>query len=137
MPVVKGLDGAWVCPPAVARVFAPVLRAHIGRALRDGFRVDPVLLAELEAAEESARHRRNLDANPDASSAEPERPAKVEPMAGAVRGLRRAAAIIGCSPSAVHERVRRGTLPFEVDSGVYIFRRENLQKGRSRGRISA
>lgn len=143
MPVVRGFDGAWVVPGRFAGEFEAILRAHYRRRQAEGFRFPNALWNELDAAKEAGeldRARRHPpdadpdaapDKNPDADPDEKRRPGTLEDVGregDIVRGLRRASAIAGCSAQSLHERCQRGSLPFERDGRVYLFRLENLTR---------
>ncbi|MHB1845331.1 MAG: helix-turn-helix domain-containing protein [Deltaproteobacteria bacterium] len=133
------LPAGWYLSGRVAEVFAPILRTEIDKALRSGVQVDGVLLSELESGERVAaesKSRRNPDnrQGPAPDSNNPRAKMSGVDDGADVVGLRRAAICLGCSPQAVHERCRRGTLPHRRVGTLYVFAASDLDaKGQDNG----
>ena len=118
MPVVRGLDGAWVLPPAIAAKFVPILRAEIDRQRRQGVTIDPVILAELRAGEAAAAH--GSDRTGQTPDEAPDGKAPFRTL-GTVKGLRAAAEIAGVPRSTLAGWVAAGTVSAKRHGHVLVF----------------
>ena len=121
-------------PPAVAETFAPILRRELTARVAGGWVYPNIVWSTVEALEEVAdvfrARRETLTREPlkdlERSRGDETDNASIESME--IRGLKAAGALLGCSPQAVADRCKRGTLPFERDPrGRYLFRVENLK----------